>query len=105
VSLTKYIQQELNKAEREALREAWKGEFDFATSAVPYSSERECVRLIDSFVGTHPEQAESFDANPKRSGGAAADGDPGRPFTDEGTGAVADADGAADAAAYEAGKS
>jgi hypothetical protein len=83
-SLSKYINQQLNKEERAALRKMWKSDFDFATDAVPFEREQDCRTLIDSFVGTS---------------------DPGRPFTDEGAGAVADGEAAADAAAYEAGQS
>lgn len=57
----------LNMQEREVLAETWKADgHRFGPGAVPQSREREMRTLIDSYVGTHPEQPGASDsASPK----------------------------------------
>lgn len=56
IDLGRYINRELSRSEREALRAEWTSKYGFKTNAVPFDREQDCIALIDSFVGTEQEE-------------------------------------------------
>jgi hypothetical protein len=92
VDLAKYITEQLNQAERAALRDAWKADFDFTTRAIPFDRETECRTLIDSYVGTIPDEAPAASPEPKPEQPAPSEPKPQR---SEGAGVEPAADGSA----------